>query len=259
MTAPPDQPPREESYTVLPRLYDRFVALRKSDYSIWLNHVDGLASEHHMGRRVLSLAAGTGECEIELARRGFEVTCTDLSTAMLATAQEKLAQGKDPPAGMRFLQMDMRDIPAGEPYDLVLCHYYALNYLVTIEDVRRCFTSVRQALRSGGVFTFDTMHNEHFSSRGGQRAQRFIETDDVTSLQQTDYGEDGTIHAELTLFFREGDVYHKAKETHHQRIYHLAELRAALRAAGFTDIHAYRYGTRESPLEHDKRVSFVCV
>lgn len=262
------QPPRatqapqtSSSYTVLPRLYDRFVALRKSDYGVWLRLVQAVRAQRHLGDEVLSLAAGTCECERDLARLGCRVICADLSQAMLDIARAKLEQAPDREVlegRVQLVQADMRSFQAPRPVDLVLCHYFAINYLLTHEDLRACFGAARRALRPGGVLLFDTLHNEHFSAQGGTSAQRFIDTPDVTSLQETHYDTDGTIRATLTVFYREGDGYQKAVEEHVQRVYHLAEMDRALHEAGFTQVRRYRYGEQpgEPPRDADKRVVF---
>ena len=43
----------------------------------------------------------------------------------------------------------MRDFTAPQPVDVVLCHYFALNYLLTHDDLRRCFAATTPILLYG--------------------------------------------------------------------------------------------------------------
>lgn len=51
--------------------------------------------------------------------------------------------------------------------------------------------------------------------------------------------EDGLCAYQFDIFEQEDDVWHRAQETHEERIYEPAQLTAMLEQAGFTEIKTY--------------------
>ncbi len=92
------------AYDAFAPFYDRFTAA--SDYERWAGQVLELAERHGLrGRSVLDLACGTGKSFLPLLRRGYEVTGSDFSPAMLAEAALKAP-------GVRLVPADLRRLPA---------------------------------------------------------------------------------------------------------------------------------------------------
>lgn len=104
------------------------------------------------GARILDLACGTGTISLALARQGFDVTGLDLSRPMLGIAEEKAQE-----AGLTidWVQGDMRQFLLSPPFDAVLCLYDSLNHLLSEQDLKEAFESVKQNLAPGGLFLFD--------------------------------------------------------------------------------------------------------
>ena len=105
------------------------------------------------GERVLDLACGYGSISRYLAERGAVVTAVDLSSNLLAHAQEIESTA---PLGIRYLQGDATGTAwwGGEPFDGVLCHMA----LMDIDDLDGALSTVAAVLKSGGWFTFSMFH-----------------------------------------------------------------------------------------------------
>jgi 2-polyprenyl-3-methyl-5-hydroxy-6-metoxy-1,4-benzoquinol methylase len=105
------------------------------------------------GQRVLDVACGHGRISRGLARKGATVVGVDLSTAMLAKAEE---MESNEPLGIRYLQSDAADpeLLPGETYDAAVCSMG----LSDIDNLDGTLTNIRRLVRPGGVFAFAILH-----------------------------------------------------------------------------------------------------
>jgi ubiquinone/menaquinone biosynthesis C-methylase UbiE len=101
--------------------------------------------------RVLELGCGTGQTALRLAPSIGHITGTDISSGMIAIANERKAAAACPNA--TFMVTDGRSPPWPDPpFDAVL----AFNLLHLIKDRPRFFQSVGRALKPGGLFITKT-------------------------------------------------------------------------------------------------------
>lgn len=100
-------------------------------------------------RSVLDLGCGTGNHDLPLASRGYEVTGLDRSAHQLAIARRKART-----AGLEvhFVRGDMRSFALGQTFDAAVCMFGAFGYLTRASDVAQCLRSVGRHLRTGGLF-----------------------------------------------------------------------------------------------------------
>jgi SAM-dependent methyltransferase len=151
---------------------------------------------HPEARTVLDIACGTGEHARHLAaHHGFEVDGLDLEAGLLRVAREKHPTG-------RFFQADMSAFALDERYDVLLCLFSSIGYLVTQERVRRALSCFREHLGLGGVslvepwFPPGVLEDGHVARNTGtylgrtvERVSR-VEIDDRISRLYFDYSID---------------------------------------------------------------------
>ena len=133
------------------------------------------AREHVQPHSVLDLACGTGSLSLLLARRGYRVIGADLSSDMLAEAEQK-AQAL-PENRPFFICQPMQRLRLAEPVDAVICALDSLNYVTKPADCRKTFRRVYDALTPGGLFVFDI--NTPAKLRGLDGQVFLDETDDT--------------------------------------------------------------------------------
>jgi SAM-dependent methyltransferase len=134
-------------YDALAPFYDAFTAA--SDYDVWATHVLKLAAEHGLrGSTLLDLACGTGKSFVPFLERGFQVTGSDVSPAMLAEAARKAPH-------VSLVQADMRELEKLGRFDLVTCFDDSLNYLLDERDLGRALRAIAANLDSSGIALFD--------------------------------------------------------------------------------------------------------
>lgn len=138
----------EEVIASLQDAYDRHAAQRDAaPLADWkrAEREDFIALLRAEGKRtLLEIGAGPGHFSAHFRDQGFDVTCTDLSPAMVALCR---AKGLDAHV-MDFLHLDFP--PAS--FDAV----FALNCLLHVpgDDLDRVLAAIHRLLRPGGLFFY---------------------------------------------------------------------------------------------------------
>lgn len=117
-------------------------------YEATLRRVQALLSGD---QDVLELGCGTGTTALRLAPSTRRLLATDVSSAMIAIAQEKLVAQPTPQLSFAVADADAPVIGQGA-YDAVL----AFNLLHLVSDLDQVLALAVQALRPGGLFISKT-------------------------------------------------------------------------------------------------------
>lgn len=236
----------ETAYEAIAPVYDEFTA--HYDTEAWLGELlpqlerNGLA-----GDRLLDVGCGTGKSFIPMLERGWQVTGCDISAAMLALARGKVGDSA------RLSLADMRELPRFGSFDLVWALDDAVNYLLSVEELKAALGGMRNNLAVGGLMMFDLntllvyrtfFAERHVVEREGLRL--------IWSGQATPDVQAGSICE--ARFKAEGDgkaVTAKA-HLHCQRHFPEAEVLAALASAGLECLGVFGHGhdaVLKQPLE----------
>jgi SAM-dependent methyltransferase len=246
----------EIAYEAIAPVYDDFTA--HHDYELWLgNLLPELARLGMQGNRLLDVACGTGKSFIPMLERGWEVTASDISAAMVELARAKVGDS----AGLSVA--DMRDLPDFGEFDLVWCLDDAINYLLSGEELEQALRGMRRNLGPGGLLMFDV--NALVAYRTFFAEEVVIERDDrrlVWKGRSTPDAQPGAIsEASFEVLPLEGeDGPRIAPEMHRQRHFPEAEILAKLESAGLECLEVFGHGhdaVLKQPFEdevHDKAV-----
>jgi SAM-dependent methyltransferase len=117
-------------------------------------------------RDVLELGCGTGNDSARLARQGYRVMATDLSSHAVSAARQKYGD---------LVEFRIVDMAAGLPFpksrfDAVMAN--VALHMFTDLVTRSVFAEVRRVLRAGGLFLFHV--NAHDDRPLRQRARPFL-------------------------------------------------------------------------------------
>ena len=126
--------------------YAKYPISDLKNYHLTLNRIKAILQPHH---RVLEMGCGTGSTALELADGVDRYIGTDVSSGMIAIAQEKIRDNA--PTHLRFAVHAAEDIPAA-PHDVIL----ALNLLHLVANAEEVLNRVFEALPSGGLFIAKT-------------------------------------------------------------------------------------------------------
>ncbi|MCC7493143.1 MAG: class I SAM-dependent methyltransferase [Fimbriimonadaceae bacterium] len=240
-----------EPFEVLAPFYDQVMA--RVPYAEWADYLE-LLLRHWRGERgdVLDLACGTGAVGLELARRGSRVVGVDLSRAMLREGRRKaLAAGLD----MRFVQQDLRALGCWAGFDLAVCLFDSLNYLLELDDLRQACRGTRLALRQGGLFIFDV--NTELALALELFTQEDLAADAPVRLRwKSRYDKRRRLTTvAMEFYLDDGQV---VRETHLERAFTPGEIGGALQAAGFETLAVYDAYTFDLPRSRSDRLFYVC-
>ncbi|RLB60008.1 MAG: hypothetical protein DRI90_14740 [Deltaproteobacteria bacterium] len=118
------------------------------------------------GSRVLDLACGPGVHAVELASRGYQMVGVDLSSTMLALANDYSAKRG---TTVSFIQGDMRKLNLEDVFDGIYCWSSSFGYFdeaANLEVLKR----VARALRTGGRFALDVTNRDFVAPRSPNMA-----------------------------------------------------------------------------------------
>ncbi|WP_310551538.1 class I SAM-dependent DNA methyltransferase [Paenibacillus glufosinatiresistens] len=222
-------------------VYDELMA--DMPYARWLAFAE--EAWERFGRRpgsVAELGCGTGSIAIPLSERGYEVTGIDLSSDMLAVAQQKLEERPGGlrrlrEGGVRWVRQDMTEWELGEPVDAVISFCDCLNYVLDEQGVEAVFARTYEGLAPGGLFLFD-VHHPNTLVRYDEEQPFIYDEERISYIWTCELDVPRReIEHRLSIFVREeGDRYRRFEEIHVQRAYEPEWIVAALARAGFTGI-----------------------
>jgi ubiquinone/menaquinone biosynthesis C-methylase UbiE len=134
------------------KLADKYAKKPVKDAEGYERTLESTRKRLSAGDEVLELGCGTGTTALLLAPSVRQITATDISSRMIAIAQEKAqAQGVE---NVRFVRATLSDGDRGEgPFDVVL----AFNFLHLLEDIPAAVRRIDGLLRPGGWFVSKTV------------------------------------------------------------------------------------------------------
>lgn len=174
--------------------------------------------------KVVDFGAGTGRLSIPLSQKGYDVTAVESCQEMLDQLQKKESYGP-----ITCVCERMEDFRGGGVFDVSLCVFTVILYLLDEGSMRKSFAAAYEALRSGGVFLVDIPSEMIFSgySRNDSGFDRNVH---VTRQGGSIY----TYREELVLKDGDGEVarYSDEFEIRHWSLRQVLEI---LHETGFVD------------------------
>lgn len=241
------------SYHIFSHFYDK--VMDQSVYNDWLSFVQ-LHHEENKTLEIMELACGTGIIAVQLAKQGHTVTGVDLSSEMLALANERMINED---VKIMLVESDMRELEVLGQYDLVTCFSDSLCYLTDELDLVRVFENVYHNLKEDGLFLFDVhslyQMNEVFPG------YQYIYQDEEGAFLWESYAldEPDSVEHVLTFFVpQENGLFEQLQEVHEERSFPLEVYKQLLRQVGFRDVQVTADFGEETLDETTPRWFFTC-
>jgi SAM-dependent methyltransferase len=197
--------------------------------------------EHGIDRGlVIDLGCGSGQWAEKLQKAGYDVLGIDASPAMVALAAKRVPKGRFVRAS--YLDAKLPQCVAvtalGEVFN------YAFDPRAGTRGLARILGNVHRALAPGGLLVFDFATPGR--GAGGPTRHRAGKGWEIVS--ETSEDERARILTRrITTFRRAGRLYRRSVEVHQLRLYDPADVRTALRRAGFRARLLRGYGTERFP------------
>lgn len=181
---------------------------------------------------IVEIGCGSGIAAACFVARGYTVTGTDVSPAMI-----RLARAKVPTATFRVAAIERLRPP---PCNAVVAVGEIVNYASGgLPVLQRFFRRVHAALPSGGVFVFDFIES---AAGRAFSARSFGGADWALAARATLDRTRKILTRRIVVVRTVGRRVRHATETHQVRVYRRAEMRRALERAGFSVAISHAYG-----------------
>ncbi len=226
------------------------------DYNQWCDYVESIIKKNNVkASMMLELGCGTGSFGIEMAKRGYEMICLDLSSEMLDRASEKAQeQGVD----ILFLNQNMSSFELYGTVDVIVCLLDSFNYLTNPMQAKKLFKLVHNYLNPGGLFIFDVNTRYKFENILADNLYYEI-GDDITYIWENEYNpKTKKARFDLTFFVRQGRMFERFDETHFERAYTDEEIMEYINQSKLIHISTFDGLTLIKPSPCSERVFYVC-
>ncbi|MEO0275233.1 MAG: class I SAM-dependent methyltransferase [candidate division WOR-3 bacterium] len=228
----------EKIFDKIAPYYD--ILMQNIDYKGWAQYFIKICELFNVHpEKILDIACGTGEEIVYLCEMGFDITGVDISESMLEIAKRKLKGKKN----VRLLKMDMRELNLNEKFDAVFSFFDSMNYLLTIEDMERCFKGVYNVLKNNGIFIFDM--NTYYSLKEiWDNSTTIKERGNVYSIWKNEWNEEERISTlKLLLHVKEKDKSFLIEEIHKEKAYFPDEIESLLKKVSFKKVYFFDFKT----------------
>lgn len=244
-------------YTAFAHIYDR--VMRDVDYDSWSSHIINLCRKFSLPHNsILELACGTGSMAQRLAPFTSKMVGIDFAQPMIDIAKEKLHEHQIDIPLYRASMADFSHLNLDKNYELAICLYDSLNYLLSEEEVQQCFAQTYDHLVAGAGFIFDvtTEYNLLHNFAGFTYAENY---DDSSYIWENEYDiVEKICRSKVTIFIREDGLFQKHIEEHIQKVYTTKMLKRWAEAAGFEILAQFHNLTTKPPKEKCERIHYVC-
>jgi len=209
----------------------------------YLELIDYIASEYgFVPDSILDIACGTGNLISALHSMGKHVVGCDISPQMITIAQ------KNNP-NIEFHVVDMTQIDLNRKFDLAVCAFDSINYLLTENDVSKLFSVVHTHLVDSGFFLFDVNTPHIFRDQHDTVIQK--ESGGVKFTQTATYDEQNTL-AYTVFDFSAGET-----ERHVQKAYDDKIITDLLKQNSFEILDTFANIGFSAPVKEAKRLIYV--
>ncbi len=244
-----------EAYSGLARVYDYL--LSGVDYDEWADYLEELFIHFNVYPRqcIMDLACGTGNSTLPWSRRGYRVCGVDISEEMLAVARDKTRASN---LQARFFKQDLRCINLPGQADVAVLYQDGLNYLLSANELRQAFTSIRTCLRPGGFFIFN-LNMVEFLPTGPTPQVSYLDEQQMTLIWESSYtNEERVWQINLIAFLQEtGNKYIKVEEVHRERSHSREELEPLFKQTGWHMRACLKAFAMEEPAPGERNIFYV--
>ncbi len=208
-------------------------------------------------KNICEIACGSGTMSIELEKRGYILSSSDLSEEMLSLAENKSRNANC--RNITFTKQDIRSFVVYSKADAVICMLDSINCLTSPKYLEECFNSTKDALKDGGLFIFDINSKFKFENVYSDNAY-ILEDDGVLCAWQNFYNSKSKVCDFLLSFFimQSDGMYERHNEDIRQKMYTVKTISNYLSKSGFEICGIFcDFDFTKADENKDERIFFV--
>ncbi|WP_310739964.1 MULTISPECIES: class I SAM-dependent DNA methyltransferase [Psychrilyobacter] len=212
-------------YKNFSKVYD--IMMEYADYDGWKDIIEEKIERYgDAPKTILDLGCGTGEVLLRLLPN-YEMTGVDLSKEMVEIANRKIDAAS-------FYVQDMRELKLDKKHDVVISLFDTVNHLISMEGLKKTFSSVWKNLNEDGLYIFDVVTRELMDEMfpGGN----FIDDrgDIMIIWEHEEDMEEGVDYVDTTFFVKQKNgMFKKITEEYVKKIFTVDEIMNTAKEAGF--------------------------
>lgn len=217
------------AYTSFASVYDLF--MDNVPYEEWADYLEIILNRYGISDGLVAdLGCGSGTITELLAAKGYDMIGIDISSEMLAIANEKkIKSGHD----ILYLCQDMREFELYGTVRAIVSLCDSINYILDEEDLLQVFKLVHNYLDYEGLFVFDI--NTPYKYEELLADNTFAENREDAAFIWDNYFDatTGINEYDLTLFIQKEDgLFERFEEVHEQKSYDTELITKLLTEAG---------------------------
>lgn len=250
---------KQLAYTKLAEIYD--AVMDEVDYDLWADYIDALMLYHHPDpQTVMELACGTGSLALSLDElECYDIWGTDKSPQMIARARQKNTEKM---CGVAFSVMDFLNITMNRTFDVVLCVFDSINYLLNARQVFRFLKQCQKLLDSQSLLIFDfTTPINSMEAIDYLHNEKGITENNFRFLRSSTYNTEEQIHTNKfqiqKLAADQETVLDEFVEIHRQKIYSLQQMLDIIDQTAYNVLATYSDFEFEEADEESLRITTV--
>ena len=204
-------------YTFFANVYD--LMMQHVNYEFWCRYIlNSFPSAH--SNSILDLGCGTGKL-LSYFPNHWRKVGIDNSDAMLEIAKQTNSNST-------FFKANISNFTLSEKFDLIVCTHDAINYLLTINEIKNFFSCVKTHLNPEGHFFFDLNSEYNLKHVFHKRTIQKVIKNIVINWENEYNDEEEIIYSNLT-FQQNGKTW---IEKHIQKYYSPEEINLLLKKEG---------------------------
>ncbi|MEI6856851.1 class I SAM-dependent methyltransferase [Psychrilyobacter sp.] len=212
-------------YKNFSKVYD--VMMEYADYDGWKDIIEEKIERYgDSPKTIVDLGCGTGEVLLRLIS-DYEMTGVDLSKEMVEIANRKVETAS-------FYVQDMRELKLDKKHDVVISLFDTVNHLISLDGLKKTFSSVWENLNEDGLYIFDVVTRELMEEMfpGGN----FIDDrgDIMIIWEHEEDQEEGVDYVDTTFFVKQKNgMFKKITEEYVKKIFTVDEIINTAKEVGF--------------------------
>jgi ubiquinone/menaquinone biosynthesis C-methylase UbiE len=218
----------DENYTKFAKFYDyQYSSVKFQEFYLsYFIFVRRICEELKINaQNILEIACGTGNLAKIFLDNGYEIEGLDISQKMLDVAKDK---------GIKVHLQDMLEFNLEQKYDIILCIFDSLNYILNTSDLTKCLKCVEKHLTASGLFIFDLNSDYKINNIVPNFTTQYGKYVNDHYIWLNSHEEDKWI-SELIYFEKQkSGLYKKYKEKHIEKAFKLDNVIKGIKNSGLT-------------------------